>query len=65
METNKKLLVTAKYGSLEFPETAWQYNGNAHNEQVETCVDSIRRQIIAAGKAEMMDAFLLTSELIE
>ena len=65
MEKVKKLLVTAKYGSLEFHETAWPYNENVHDAQVEDCVKNIRQQIIDAGKAEMMDAFQLTSELIE
>lgn len=65
MVENKTLLVTAKYGSLEFRETAWSYNENAHDEQVETCAESIHRQIADAGRAEMMDAFQLTSELIE
>jgi hypothetical protein len=65
MEKRKSLLVTAKYGSLEFPETAWPYDENAHDEQVDDCLESIRRQIIDAGKAEMMDAFQLTSELID
>ena len=65
MEKVKKLLVTAKYGSLELHETAWPYNENVHDAQVEDCLESIRRQIIEAGRAEMMDAFHLTSELIE
>ncbi|MBQ9203000.1 MAG: hypothetical protein IJ155_02030 [Prevotella sp.] len=65
MEKEKTLLVTAKYGSLDFPETAWPYNKNAHDEQVETCVESIRQQIADAGRAEMMNAFQMTSELIE
>lgn len=65
MVNQKMLLVTAKYGSLEFPETARPYNENAHDEQVETCVESIRRQIADADRAEMMEAFRLTSELIE
>lgn len=42
MIKEKNLLVTAKYGSLEFSETASPYNENAQNEQVETCVESIR-----------------------
>lgn len=65
METKKKLLVTAKYGTLKFSETARPYNENVHDEQVETCVESIRRQIAEARKTEMKDAFQLTSELIE
>ena len=65
MDPNKKLLVTAKYGPLEFQETAWPYNENAHDEQVEDCVESIRQQIIDAGRAEMMDAFQLSGKLFE
>ena len=65
MAKGKKLLITAKYGSLEFKETARPYNENAHDEQVETCLESITRQIKDARKAEMREAFLLTSELIE
>ena len=56
---HKKLLVTVKYGPLQFAEIAWPYNENAHDEQVETCIESIRQQIADAGKAEMMDAFQL------
>lgn len=65
MNKKKTLLVTAKYGSLGFTETAWPYNENVHDAQVEDCVKSIRRQIIDAGRAETMDAFQLTSELID
>ena len=65
MEIKKKLLVTARYGTLEFHETVWPYNENAHDEQVETCMESIRQQIADAGRTEMMDTFQLTSELIE
>jgi len=65
MTTKKELLVTAKYGSLKFTETASPYNKNAQDEQVETCVENIRQQIAEAGKAEMMDAFQLSGELIE
>ena len=65
MNKKKTLLVTAKYGSLVFTEAAWPYNENAHDKQVETCIKSIRRQITDAGRAEMMDAFQFTSELIE
>lgn len=65
MNKEKTLLVTAKYDSLEFHETAWPYNENVHDAQVEDCLESIRRQIIEAGREEMMDAFQLTSELIE
>ena len=65
MEKEKMLKVTAKYGSLEFSETARPYNENVHDAQVGDCVESIRRQIIDAGRAEMIDAFQVTSELIE
>lgn len=65
MNKEKTLLVTAKYGSLEFTETTWPYNENVHDAQVEDCVKSIRRQIADAGRAEMMDAFQLSSELID
>lgn len=65
MTKEKTLLVTAKYGPLEFSETAWPYNENAHDEQVEDCLKSIARKISDSERAEMMDAFLLTSELIE
>lgn len=65
MKDKMKLLVTAKYGSLKYSETASPYNKNAQDEQVETCVESILRQIIDAGRTEMMDAFQVTSELIE
>ncbi|WP_288279573.1 hypothetical protein [uncultured Prevotella sp.] len=65
MGKRKSLLVTAKYGSLDFHESAHPYDENAQDEQVETCVKSIRRQISDAGLAEMMDTFQLTSDLIE
>lgn len=65
MEKKKTLFVTAKYGSLEFSETACPYNENAHDEQVETCLESIRQQIADAGRAEMMDVFQLSRKLIE
>lgn len=65
MEKEKSLKVTAKYGSLKFSVTASPYNKDAQDEQVETCVKNIRRQIIDAGRAEMVDAFQLTSELID
>ena len=65
MTKERTLLITAKYGSLKFSETASPYNKNAHDEQVETCVESICQQIADAGREEMKDAFQLTSELIE
>ena len=59
MEKKEKLVVTAKYGSLNYSETATPYNENVHDEQVEDCIESIRQQIIDAGKAEMLDAFIV------
>jgi hypothetical protein len=59
MTENKNLLVTAKYGSLVFSETASPYNENAQNEQLETCVESIRQQLADAGRKEMMGASVL------
>lgn len=65
MNKLQKLLVTARYGSLKYTEVAWPYNENAHDEQVETCLESIRQQIADAGRAEMMDVFQLSRKLIE
>lgn len=65
MKQEKMLKVKAKYGSLEYSEIARPYNKNVQDEQVETCVKSIYRQIADVGKEEMIDAFQLTSELIE
>ena len=65
METKKTLLVTAKYGPLEFTENAWSYNENAHDEQVESCLESIARQIDDAGKAEMAEAFAIEEKIVE
>ena len=59
MKKRNSLLVTAKYGSLEFSETAWPYNEKAHNEQIEDCIDGIVQQIVDAGREEMLDAFQL------
>lgn len=59
------LLVTAKCGSQEFIETARPYNENALNEQVETCLESIVKQIDDAGRAEMTEAFAITNEIVE
>lgn len=59
MKKRKSLLVTAKYGSLEFSEKAWPYKESAHDKQVETCIESIVQQIVDAGREEMLDAFQL------
>ena len=65
MAKEKRLLVTAKYGSLEFQEIAHPYNENAHDEQVETCVDSICQQISDAGRAEMTEAFRFSETMLK
>ena len=65
METKKTLLVTAKYGSLEFLEKAWPFNENAHDEQVETCLESITQQIKDAGRTEMTEAFAVEEKMVE
>ena len=64
MEKRKSLLVTAKYGSLVFSETASPYDENAHDEQVESCLESIARQIDDAGKTEMLDAFTYSEKIV-
>ena len=65
MAKEKRLLVTAKYGSLVFNETAWPYNENVHDAQVDDCMKSIRRQIIDVGKAEMTEAFSVEKQIVE
>ncbi len=60
----KKLLVTAKYGSLVFSEVACPYNKKAHKEQYDSCCSGIKRQIIDAGKEEMLDAFIFQYEVV-
>lgn len=53
----KKLVVTAKYGSLEFEEVAYPCNSNVHQEQLNSCISSIHKKIEEAGRSEMKDAF--------
>ena len=65
MEKEKTLLVTAKYGSLVFSETASPYDENAHDEQVESCLESIARQIDDSGKTEMTEAFTVEEQIVE
>ena len=65
MEKEKLLKVTAKYGTLEFSEAAKPYNEKAHDEQVETCLESIARQIDDVGKTEMTEAFTVEEQIIE
>ena len=60
----KDIASNSKYGSFEFQEEAWPYKKNAHDEQVETCVDSIHKQIGDSGRTEMVDAFLLSEEVL-
>ena len=57
MRGKKKLLVTAKYGSLEYSEKAVPYIPSAEEDQAQSCAESIAQQIIKSGKAEMLDAF--------
>ena len=59
MESKKKLLVTAKYGSLEFSETAEPFIPSVEEDQARSCAESIVEQIVESGKAEMLDAFQL------
>ena len=65
MEKRKSLLVTAKYGSLDFHESAHPYDENAQDEQVETCLESIAQQIDDAGKAEMTEDFPVEEQIVE
>ena len=44
---------------------AWPYKENAHDEQVETCLESIAQQIDDAGKAEMTEAFTVEEQIVE
>lgn len=55
----KKLIVTAKYGLLEYSEKAKPYIPSAEEEQARSCAESITQQIIESGRAEMLDAFQL------
>lgn len=55
----KKLLVTAKYGSLEYSEKAKPYIPSVEEDQARSCAESITQQIIQSGKAEMLNAFQL------
>ena len=55
----KKLLVTAKYGSLEYSEKAAPYIPSVEEEQARSCAESITQQIIESGRAEMLNTFRL------
>lgn len=58
MEKEKRILLgKAKYGSLEFTETADPYNENAREEQDVTLRQSLRKKIEDAGLSEMIDSF--------
>ena len=61
----KKLIVTAKYGSLEFEEVAYPYNPNAHQEQLDSCISSIHQKMKEAGKYEMKDSFEYSEKIEE
>ena len=56
----KKLIVTAKCGTLEYQAEANPYNSNAHEEQYDSCIKDINKQIDKAGKSEMKPAFIFT-----
>lgn len=63
--SEKKLVVTAKYGTLEFKESAHPYNPNAHQEQIESCVSIIHQQMKEAGKLEMKKSFKYSTRIEE
>ena len=65
MEKEKLLKVTAKYGSLDFSETARPYNENVHDDQLESCLKSITQQIKDAGRTEMTEAFAVEGKIVE
>lgn len=65
MDKEKKLVVIGKYGPIEFSEIAYPYNENVHDEQLETCVESINQQIADSGKEEMKNAFHISEKIIE
>ena len=55
----KKLIVTAKYDTLE----ASPYNPSAHEEQYNSCVKDINKQIDKANKSEMKLAFTFSHKI--
>ena len=59
MESKKKLLVTAKCGSLEFSEIAEPYIPSVEEDQARSCAESITEQIIESGNEDLLDAFQL------
>lgn len=59
----EKLIVTAKYGNLEYSSEAKPYNSNAHDEQYDSCVSNIHEQMKKAGKYEMRDSFTLSDHV--
>lgn len=59
MDSKKKLLVTAKCGSLEFSEIAEPYIPSIEKDQARSCAESITEQIIESGYEELLDAFQL------
>ena len=59
MESKKKLLVTAKCGSLKFSEIAEPYIPSVEEYQARSCAESIAEQIVESGNEELLDAFQL------
>lgn len=59
----EKLIVTAKYGSLEYNAEATPYNHNARGEQYDSCINDIRNQIRKDGKFEMESAFIYSDRV--
>ena len=60
----KKLIVTAKYDTLEYQAEASPYNPSAHEEQYNSCVKDINKQIDKANKSEMKLAFTFSHKII-
>lgn len=56
-EETKTLTVTASNGVRVFSETAHPYNEAAHDDQYETCVDSIHNQMKKAGVHEARKSY--------
>lgn len=59
----EKLIVTAKYGNLEYTSEAKPYNPKAHDEQYDSCVSNIYEQMKKAGRYEMRDSFTFSDDV--
>lgn len=62
-EKTKTLTVTASNGIQTFSETAHPYNENAHDEQYDSCVDSIHEQMKKAGVYETRESYVFTDSI--